>query len=385
MNKLLRVNIFSLFLSLFIGAFLLYVGLREYSFDEVEMAIAAMMAAYLFRAFPRTIREKGLGFGNAFGLIPIGFMSRNLPTTRVGEPLQAIRIQGRSKSNNDAPEDRLPMDEFASEEHRRQVLSLRRRLGLPSPAESPLFSIVIPAHNEQNRLPRTVLETVSWCAEHLDGFEMIIVDDGSRDETLTLARLFSRQIENIRVVACPHRGKGEAVRMGMLNAEGDYVLFMDADGATPVCEIPKLIHALNAGADIAIGSRAVRENGETVVVTRWYRKVIGRIFSRIVNALLIPGIADTQCGFKMFRRKTIPDIFPRQKIEGFAFDVEILFLAGQFGFSVVEVPVNWVNQEGSKVNLLVDSIRMFKDILRIRWLHRGESFHPSPPDGNPFP
>ena len=128
------------------------------------------------------------------------------------------------------------------------------------------------------------------------------------------------------------------------------------------------------GADIAIGSRVVQDPRETSVVTSWKRKVTGRVFSGIVNLLVIPGIADTQCGFKMFRREVVRDIFSRQKIEGFAFDVEILFLARKLGFSVAEVPVNWVNQEGSKVRLVTDSVRMFLDIVRIHWLHRGEQF-----------
>lgn len=263
------------------------------------------------------------------------------------------------------------------EDSQRQVCALSRDLDLASPTVTdPYLSIVIPGYNEQNRLPRTLLQTLEWCAEYgsLDQFELLIVDDGSEDETLTLAQLFSRQVGNIRSIACPHRGKGEAVRMGMLNAVGNFVLFMDADGATPLAEIPKLLQTVKNGADIAIGSRVVQDPRETSVVTSWKRKVTGRVFSGIVNLLVIPGIADTQCGFKMFRREVVRDIFSRQKIEGFAFDVEILFLARKLGFSVAEVPVNWVNQEGSKVRLVTDSVRMFLDIVRIHWLHRGEQF-----------
>ena len=151
-----------------------------------------------------------------------------------------------------------------------------------------------------------------------------------------------------------------------------HVLFMDADGATPLKEIPKLSRALDEGADVAIGSRVPQNPDETRVVTSFHRRVMGRTFSAFVNIFAIPGFADTQCGFKMFRNERSGGIFSRQKLNGFAFDVEVLFIAGKPGHRVAEVPVNWVNQEGSKVSIVADSLKMLADILKIKWLHRRE-------------
>jgi hypothetical protein len=145
---------------------------------------------------------------------------------------------------------------------------------------------------------------------------------------------------------------------------------MDADGATPLSEIPKLLSALEQGFDVAIGSRVVQHPGEVEVKTKLHRRIIGRTFAFLVNVLAIEGIADTQCGFKMFRCDAAAGIFSRQKIAGFAFDVEILFLARRLALSILEIPVNWVAQPGSKVNLVADSIRMLWDISHVRWLHR---------------
>jgi len=232
------------------------------------------------------------------------------------------------------------------------------------------LSIVIPAYNEQSRLPRTVLETIRWCTQRRVNFELIISDDGSRDETLALGRLFEQSDARVRTLACPHMGKGSAVRFGVLNARGRYVLFMDADGATPLDEIPKLTAALEQGHDVAIGSRVVQNPGEVEVKTSFHRRLIGRCFAFFVNLFAFGGIADTQCGFKMFRREAALAIFPRQKIAGFGFDVEILFIARRLSLSILEVPVNWVAQPGSKVNLVTDSFKMLWDICRIQWLHR---------------
>jgi dolichyl-phosphate beta-glucosyltransferase len=231
------------------------------------------------------------------------------------------------------------------------------------------LSIVIPAYNERSRLPKTVLETILWCNSHVPSYEIIIADDGSVDDTLEISNLMAQYDRNIKTVSCPHFGKGATVRMGMLNAYGKYVLFMDADGATPLSEIPKLMAKIDEGYPVAIGSRVVQAPGETSVKTSLHRKIIGRTFAALVNALAVSGIADTQCGFKMFRQDVVRPLFIRQKIKGFAFDVELLYLAKALSISVSEVPVNWVNQEGSKVNIITDSIRMFKDILKIRLLH----------------
>lgn len=232
------------------------------------------------------------------------------------------------------------------------------------------LSIVIPAYNEEARLPETLRKTVNWCGAHNLEFEVIVADDGSRDGTVALGRLLEETDERIRVLACAHMGKGAAVRTGVLNAQGHYVLFMDADGATPLSEIPKLIAGIDKGYDVAIGSRVVRREGEEEVRTPLHRRIIGRTFAFFTGVLALGGIADTQCGFKMFRREVATAIFSRQKTVGFAFDVEILFIARRLSLSIIEVPVNWNAQPGSKVNLVTDSLRMLWDICRISWLHR---------------
>jgi dolichyl-phosphate beta-glucosyltransferase len=145
---------------------------------------------------------------------------------------------------------------------------------------------------------------------------------------------------------------------------------MDADGATPLSEVPKLLAALQNGYDVAIGSRVAQHPGEVKVETSLVRRLIGRGFAFFVNLFAFGGIGDTQCGFKMFRREAAAAIFSRQKTVGFAFDVEILFLARQLSMSIVEIPVNWTAQPGSKVNLVTDSLKMLWDIAQIRWLHR---------------
>jgi dolichyl-phosphate beta-glucosyltransferase len=257
------------------------------------------------------------------------------------------------------------------EETRSILDQLSSSVELKPPARSEIqLSIVIPAYNEQARLPRTVLETIRWCTSRNINFELIIADDGSRDQTLALVRLFEESDARIRALACPHMGKGATIRVGMLNARGGFILFMDADGATPLNEIPKLLDALEKGHDVAIGSRVVQHPGEAEVKTPFYRHFIGRSFAFFVNLLALGGIGDTQCGFKMFRREAAAAIFSRQKTVGFAFDVEILFIARQLSLSVAEIPVNWTAQPGSKVNLVSDSIRMLWDVSRIRWLHR---------------
>jgi len=170
----------------------------------------------------------------------------------------------------------------------------------------------------------------------------------------------------VRLLTYPeNKGNGYAVRFGVLNSRGRFVLFADADGATPIAELDRLEAALSKGAQVAIGSRALFSL-ETEVETVWYRKFMGRTFNAMVNVILLPGIADTQCGFKMFTREVARKIFSAQREERFAFDVEILFLARKLGCMIVEVPVNWHNVPGSKVNMATDSVAMFCSMLKVR-------------------
>jgi dolichyl-phosphate beta-glucosyltransferase len=206
----------------------------------------------------------------------------------------------------------------------------------------------------------------------IPSLEIIIVDDGSNDGTLDIARSLSRSDIRVKVLARTHLGKGAAVKEGMLNATGEFILFMDADGATPLNEIRKLLQKMEEGYPVAIGSRVVVNPKETKVVSSFHRIFLGRIFSKAVNILAVPGIRDTQCGFKMFRKDAAKALFAMQKCKGFAFDVEILFLAKRMSLSVAEVPINWAAQQGSKVNLFTDSCKMFMDILKIRQVHRNK-------------
>jgi dolichyl-phosphate beta-glucosyltransferase len=269
----------------------------------------------------------------------------------------------------------LPPSTSVIEEARAALHQLSTSLETrPTPCDEMALSIVIPAYNEQARLPRTVLDTILWCTSRGLRFELIIVDDGSRDETLALSRLFEESEFRVRALACPHLGKGAAVRTGMLNAKGRFVLFMDADGATPLDEIPKLLAAVQGSYDVAIGSRVAQRSREVEVRTPFQRLLIGRTFAGLVKVFALDGVSDTQCGFKMFRREAAAAIFSRQKLAGFAFDVEILFIARRLSLSIAEIPVNWVAQPGSKVNLIADSVRMQWDLSRIRWVHR--NLHP---------
>lgn len=242
--------------------------------------------------------------------------------------------------------------------------------------ESPLLlSVIIPAYNEEHRLPVYLASVVEYLVTAFDRqrVEVIVVDDGSTDATAEVAAAMNPDSDMIRVLKIPcNRGKGYAVRAGMLAARGAVRLFSDADGATPIAELPKLQKALDNGADLAVASRALQDNSREVS-SRLHRKVIGNIFNLVVRCLAVPGICDTQCGFKLFRGSVAMELFGRQRTDGFGFDVELLFLAHKLGYRSVEVPVNWRDVPGSKVSVMTDAVRMFRDIVvtRIKWLSGG--------------
>jgi dolichyl-phosphate beta-glucosyltransferase len=230
----------------------------------------------------------------------------------------------------------------------------------------------VPAYNEERRLPPALIDMIDF----LDGlkiqYEILVVDDGSHDQTEAVVRKFTRIREQVRLIRLPRNyGKGHAVRTGMLNASGQYLLFADADGATPIEELERLLNVLkNENVEVAIGSRAMGSE-ETAISTVWYRKAMGRIFNFFVNSFLLPDFHDTQCGFKMFSRRAGRFLFSHQQSDGFSFDIELLFLSKNADIKVREVPVNWTNVPGSKVNLILDSLRMFRDIFVFRLRHHG--------------
>ncbi len=236
------------------------------------------------------------------------------------------------------------------------------------------LSIIIPAFNEAERLPATLAQLERFFSagasvrDELTVAEVIVVDDGSRDETLAVVRQWQGSLPVRGLRFDENRGKGAAVRAGMLAAEGDCCLFYDADAATPPAEIVKLTRALSGQqADVVIGSRVlgVRENR---VSMRWHRRLIGRIYHALCSAL-VPGIADAACGAKLFTRAAASDVFTRQKIERFAFDIEVLSLAQRLGYKVVEIPVDWTAIPGSKVSLVWDSLNMTWCVLKLYVRH----------------
>jgi dolichyl-phosphate beta-glucosyltransferase len=231
----------------------------------------------------------------------------------------------------------------------------------------PTYSIVIPAYNESARLGATLEKVLAYV--HTQGWdaEVIVVNDGSRDDTADIVRRFAAKDPILRLIENPgNRGKGYSVRNGMLNARGEIVLFSDADLSSPIEEAPKLFQALKDGADIAIGSRWLRAETQTQRQPL-HRQIIGRVFNILLRITLGLQFADTQCGFKAFKLPAVRAIFPQQKIERWGFDPEILFLARKLGFKVKEVPVLWGHSGGARINPIVDGARMFQEMLRIRW------------------
>lgn len=235
---------------------------------------------------------------------------------------------------------------------------------------APEFSIIIPAYNEEKRLPRALArmqEYFSAPPASLLQVEIIVVDDGSTDGTSRIVEEWSRRIPTLRIVSNGgNRGKGYSVRHGMLEARGRIALFTDADLSSPIEEMPKLLAAISAGSDIAIGSRAV-DRSLIEVHQSAYRELAGIVFNEFVRLFTGLTLQDTQCGFKAFLRAPSRVIFEQQRIERFGFDPEILFLANRHGLRVAEVPVRWAHDPATKVHVLRDSLLMFGDLVYIRW------------------
>jgi dolichyl-phosphate beta-glucosyltransferase len=231
----------------------------------------------------------------------------------------------------------------------------------------PTYSIVIPAYNESARLPATLAKVLAYV--HAQGWdaEVVVVNDGSRDNTADIVHEFAAKDPALRLVQNPgNRGKGYSVRNGMLSARGRVVLFSDADLSSPIEEAPKLFQALEQGADIAIGSRWLQAETQTQRQPL-YRQIFGRVFNLLLRLTLGLNYKDTQCGFKAFKQRAAQTVFPLQRIDRWGFDPEILFLARKFGFKVQEVSVAWGHSGGTRINPLSDGTRMFLEMLRIRW------------------
>lgn len=234
---------------------------------------------------------------------------------------------------------------------------------------SPEISIIVPAYNEEWRLPPTLIDIIDYFDKLDKPYEVLVVDDGSSDATQKVVKKFTRVRSQVKLVRLPRNyGKGHAIRTGVQNARGHQILFTDADGSTPIAEYERLADALQ-DSEIAIGSRAIRSE-EVSIKTSLHRKALGRVFNAVVNLLLLPEFKDTQCGFKLFRAPVARFLFSQQQSDGFSFDCEILYLAKRANLSIAEVPVNWTNVPGSKVNLALDSLKMLRDLFIFRLRHR---------------
>jgi dolichyl-phosphate beta-glucosyltransferase len=228
-------------------------------------------------------------------------------------------------------------------------------------------SIVIPAYNEGQRIEATLEKVVAHVAKMGWTAEVIVVNDGSRDSTPDIVREWARRNPIIRLVENPgNRGKGYSVRHGMMEAGGDVLIFTDADLSSPISEANKLVAAIKQGADVTIGSRWLRAELQTERQPL-YRQLFGRIFNLLLRMILGLRFKDTQCGLKAFTPRAAQAIFPRQHIERWGFDPEILFLANKAGMVTAEVPVEWAHDERSKINPVQDGFKMFTELLRIRW------------------
>lgn len=226
---------------------------------------------------------------------------------------------------------------------------------------------MIPAYNEGVRLRPTLHALIRHIQEQNWDAEILVVNDGSIDDTAQIVREYGKSNPQVLLVENPgNRGKGFSVRNGMLHARGDICLFSDADLSSPITEAQKLFDAIAQGADIAIGSRWLRAELQTERQPL-YRQAFGRIYNLALRILLGLRFADTQCGFKAFRRDAAQRIFPLQRIEGWGFDPEILFLARRAGLRAEEVPVLWAHSEGTRLHPFRDGLRMFLEAVRIRW------------------
>ena len=234
-----------------------------------------------------------------------------------------------------------------------------------APTDPLTLSIVVPAFNEERRLAATLTTLCDYLGRQPWDWEVRVVDDGSSDDTARIAESFSSTRPGVVVQREPHRGKGGAVKAGLAAAPGEYRFICDADLSMPVEEISRFLPPLATGFDVAIGSRegrTARRVGEPA-----YRHLAGRLFNFMVQRLALPGIEDSQCGFKMFTAAAVSAIFPRVTVDGWAFDVEVLTVAREQRLRVIEVPIEWHYRADSQLSILRDSAGMIQELLRIKW------------------
>ena len=229
---------------------------------------------------------------------------------------------------------------------------------------SPFLSIIVPAYNEEHRLPYTLEQIFSFLKEQSYTAEVLVVENGSKDRTFEIATGFAKRYPNLYVFQEKQRGKGNAVRHGMREARGEYWFMCDADLSMPIAELKKFLPPVLNDVDIAIASREVK--GAVRYNEPYLRHLTGRVFNNLIRLLVLPGLQDTQCGFKCFRAQVAEDVFQYQTLTGWSFDVEILYIAQQKGYQISEIPIHWYFSADTKISILKDSWQMFLDLLRIR-------------------
>jgi dolichyl-phosphate beta-glucosyltransferase len=231
---------------------------------------------------------------------------------------------------------------------------------------TPRLAVIVPAYNEESRLPKTLQRLHEYLSAQPYSWSVVVVSDGSADSTVNVVTTFAREHPHFAVIdSQPNRGKGFAVRRGMLDVDAEYLLLSDADLAAPIEEIEKLWPSMHEEKAVAIGSRPLKDS-KLEIRQPWYREFAGRSFNKAVQLLAIRGIQDTQCGFKLFTKSAAQDIFSRCEMDGFSYDFEALMIARDLNIPIYEIPIRWAHQEGSKVSLVRDGTRMLLDLVRLR-------------------
>lgn len=236
---------------------------------------------------------------------------------------------------------------------------------LLSPDHAPFLSLIVPAYNEEQRLLASLRQIKEYLQCQPYSSEVIVVDDGSLDGTARVVESFMSEYSSLRLVRAAHGGKGHACKQGIFHSRGQWLFLCDADLSMPIAELSSFVGLFNQHAPILIASRelpASQRHGEP-----WYRHLMGRVFNMLVQMLAVKGIQDTQCGFKCFRADVARDIFRVQRINGWGFDVEVLFVARKRGYAIIEVPINWYYRSHSKVHPVRDTIHMFREVWQVRW------------------
>jgi dolichyl-phosphate beta-glucosyltransferase len=229
------------------------------------------------------------------------------------------------------------------------------------------LSVIIPAFNEQNRLGDTLDQLTAYFQDQSYEYEVIVVDDGSADKTQDVVNNYTGHLSRLRLIANGRNmGKGYSVKHGVSKATGEFVLFYDADASTPINQIEKFWPYFENGNDVCIGSRSMPDS-DVQVHQPWFRETMGRVFNLIVQIVAVRGFIDTQCGFKAFRAEAAREVFPRQTLAGFGFDVELLYIAKKHGYKICEVPVTWIDSPDSRVHPIKDAAKMFGELLTIRY------------------